>query len=399
MKTYDRNVVGKAWTNWHWQQQHAATSERDITDYFTAIDPTFWTPLFGPTAKNLKFQVTPYMLTQLPPDISQEELIKNPWFLQFFPQGEIYTTGHDAYGVQDNWENSEDFPTRDIQHKYTNRVLVRLRNCLAYCNFCFEALGTLEKDPSADKSFSWKDWQASLDYIATHPDVEEVILSGGEPLLLSDSKLENILSDIQEIRAVDGNKKIRFTRIHTRVLTHNPYRITDELVDILRRQPVNEIALHVAHPSEFTPEFFEGVNRIRGIGGGYAPLLVTHTPLLRGINDRADVLWELFAKAFEHHIKPYYLLHSMPHVPFADKQRVSVRDGVRLVKELKRHKSNIALPEYVIVHYDGKQTVPLEVHGTPEFQYTQDVQGNPTVRFLNWQNKWVEYPDIDDTIK
>ena len=69
------------------------------------------------------------------------------------------------------------------------------------------------------------------------------------------------------------------------------------------------------------------------------------------------------------------------------------------MKKIKRYKSNIAIPEYVIVHYDGKQTVPLELSGTPEFQYTKDSEGNPIVKFLNWKEKWVNYPDCSDTIK
>ena len=128
-------------------------------------------------------------------------------------------------------------------------------------------------------------------------------------------------------------------------------------------------------------------------------MIVTHTPLLKGINDNAETLWELFGKLFENNIKPYYLLHTMPHTPYADQQRVSVRDGIRLMNKLKRHKSNIAIPEYVIVHYDGKQTVPLELGGTPEFQYDTDPNNHPIVRFLNWKRNWVNYPDCQDTIK
>lgn len=182
-------------------------------------------------------------------------------------------------------------------------------------------------------------------------------------------------------------------------MTHNPYRITEEFIGLLRKYRVNEIALHIAHPSEFTKDALEAIARIKDGTGRYSPLFVTHTPLLKGVNDSERTLWELFSKAYENNIKPYYLLHTMPHTPYADKQRVSVRDGMRLMKKLKRHKSNIAIPEYVIVHYDGKQTVPLELQGTPEFQYTTDSKGNPIVKFLNWRGNWVEYPDVKDTIE
>lgn len=385
------------WNDWKWQQRNAINDVRELSNHFSQIDSGYFDDLYE-KSKNLKFQLTPYMLSQISKDISQEELEKNPWFLQFFPLGDIYTQGPDAYNGTDNWEKVPEFPTSNIHHKYTNRALIRLRNCLAYCNFCFEALGTLEKNPKSEKIFKFGDWEKSLEYIANRPEIEEVILSGGEPLLLSDSKLEDILKDISKIQNPNGKPKIRFKRIHTRVMTHNPYRVTDDFVRILSQYHVNEIALNVAHPSEITEDVTEAVGKIREGTGRYAPMIVTHTPLLKGINDNAENLWELFGKLFENNIKPYYLLHTMPHTPYANQQRVSVRDGVRLMKQLKRNKSNIAVPEYVIVHYDGKQTVPLEINGTPEFQYTKDEQGDPIIKFLNWKNNWVTYPDSKDTI-
>jgi ribosomal protein L21 len=151
--------------------------------------------------------------------------------------------------------------------------------------------------------------------------------------------------------------------------------------------------------AKVTGEVIEAVGKIRDGAGRYAPMVVTHTPLLKGVNDSAETLWELFGKLFENNIKPYYLLHTMPHTPYANQQRISVRDGIRLMNKLKRHKSNIAIPEYVIVHYDGKQTVPLELGGTPEFQYCLDFDNNPIVKLLNWKGTWVNYPDCQDTIK
>src|SRR3989344_3210380 len=340
---------------------------------------------------DLRFKITPYMLSQIPKDITKCGFGCYPLALQFFPLGEVYVQGHDSYDGTENWDMPEEFPTSNLQHKYTNRAVVRFRDCLALCNYCFEALGTLEKDPEQNKLFKWGDWKKSLDYLAARKEIEEVILSGGEPLLLSDSKLEQILKDVSEIPDCDGKPKIRFKRIHTRVLTHNPYRITDDLVIILKDYRINEMAFHVVHPSEITPEFEDAVYRIREGSGRYAPILTTHTPLLGNVNANAEILWELFGRLYELNVKPYYLIHTFPHTPFANQQRVSVKDGVKLMKQLKRHKSNIAIPEYIVAHYNGKITVPLELNGTPEFQYTKDEHGNHSVRFLNWRGKWVTY--------
>ena len=388
MKTKSLDLQNENWENWKWQQKNAIKDVKNISSYFPNMDRSF----FENMSQKFKFQMTPYMLSKISTSYSQEELEKDPFYLQFFPLGEINDQGHDAYDGTDNWEFSEEFPTSNLHHKYPNRALIRTRNCLAYCNFCFEALGILEKNPKQDKIFKWDDWKNSLDYIKNNPQVEEVILSGGEPFLMSDNKLEQILQDLSDI------PNVRFKRIHTRVLTHNPYRITDSLVKSLRDHKVNEIAFDVAHPSEITDEFKEGMYRIREGMGKNAPILATHTPLIKDVNNNEETLWELFGSLYELNIKPYYLIHSMPHTPFGDKQRVPVKEGVKLMKKLKRHKSNIAIPEYIITHYDGKITVPLEMAGTPEFQYTQDQEGNPIVRFKNWKDKWVEYPDSKNII-
>ncbi len=395
----DLSRDNSGWSNWVWQQQNAVKDARHLKGYFPNVNPKFFEELHSHSGERIKFQITPYILSQIPRDISHQDLITNPWFNQFFPRGKIYTKGHDAYDGTDNWENTREFPTGILHHKYDNRVLVRFRDCLSYCNFCFEALGTLEKNKSENKRFDFGEWGKSLEYIRKNKEVEEVILSGGEPLLNSDSKLEGILQDISEIKDERGSSKIRFKRIHTRAFTINPYRITPELIRIIRDYKINEIALDVAHPSELTSEFKDAVGNIRDGAGRDAPLFVLHTPLIKGVNDNTETLWELFGSAYEMNIKPYYLLHPMPHTPFADKGRISVRDGIKLVKPLWRSKSHVAIPEYIIVHYDGKRTVPLELGGTPEFQYSQDNKENPIVRFKNWKGNWVEYPDVKDTIK
>src|SRR3989338_7651075 len=254
------------WQDWKWQQQHAASTVEDVQDYFTSINPAFFNTLFAPTQDKLKFQITPYLLSQIPADLTEESLLTHPYYLQFFPLGDIYSEGPDAYNGTDNWESPTEFPLRNLHHKYTNRALVRFRNCFGYCNFCFEALGTLEKNPAKEKLFISQDWEKSLHYLKDQPEIEEVVLSGGEPLLNSDAKLEKILSDLSSLHTPDGRQKIRFKRIHTRVMTFNPYRLTPELAKIMAEYRVNEIALNVTHPLEITSDFEEAIGRVRERG-------------------------------------------------------------------------------------------------------------------------------------
>jgi len=341
-------------------------------------------------------KITPYILHQIPKDISWEELQKNPWFLQFFPLGELYTEKLDSYKRGENWEKEEEFPTSNIHHKYMNRALIRLSNCLGHCNFCFEFARVLEKEKLVCKKFNWGDWEKSLDYIQIRPEIEEVVLSGGDPLLLSDEKLDSMLSDIRNIKDLGEKQKIKFIRIHTRALTHNPFRVTNSLVDVLKKNKVNCIIFDVAHSCEITDEFLEAVKKIRKGMSEDSPILMAHSPLIKGLNDNEKILWELFSMLYQNNIKPHYLIHMMPFCPYGDRQRTSIRKGVELMKRLKRFKSNPALPEYILAHDDGKITVPLELGGTPEFIYTKDENGNNIVKFLNWKNKWRVYIDGND---
>jgi lysine 2,3-aminomutase len=379
--------------NWIWQEQNAMNNPEQLSEYFKNIKREFFEKLFN---ENLSVKITPYILSQIPKNISKKELEKNPWFLQFFPLGEIYKNKVDSYKKGENWEKKEEFPTSNLHHKYTNRAVIRLDNCLGHCSFCFEFARVLEKDKLACKKFLWEDWKNSLKYFEKHSEIEEVILSGGEPLLLSDEKLDSVLSDIRKIKDSKGNPKIKFIRIHTRALTHNPFRITDNLCKIFKKNKVNCIFFNVAHSYEITQEFVNAVKKIRKNMGEDSPLLMAHTPLIKNLNADEKILWELFSKLYQNNIKPYYLLHMMPFCPYGDKQRTSVRRGVEIMKKLKRIKSNPALPEYILAHHDGKITIPLEVNGTPEFVYTKNKNGDKIIKFLNWKNKWVEYLDGKD---
>src|SRR4030042_6824371 len=127
--------------DWIWQEQNTISNSEQLSSYFVNIDKGYFESLFN---KNLKVKITPYILNQIPKNISKEELEKNPWFLQFFPLGRLYEGKADAYNKGENWEKKEEFPTSNIHHKYTNRALIRLNNCLGHCNFCFEFMRILE---------------------------------------------------------------------------------------------------------------------------------------------------------------------------------------------------------------------------------------------------------------
>lgn len=391
------------WHDWKWQQKHKVT-DKDIPklrELFPDVSNEAWNQVFGNSLKRLKFQVTPYMLSKILKNQSKntknpdESFLNDIWVKQFFPSGDIKQDGPGGYDAGENWELSEEFPTPNLHHKYTNRAPLRTSTCFSYCNFCFEAKRTLDKNPQDEKIFRWSDWKASQKYIRKNKQLEEIIFSGGEPLILSNNRLEKIFSDIVAIE--NEQERTIYKRIHTRVLSHNPFRITPEFAEMIGKYGVNQITFDVAHADEITPEFIHAVNIIRDSAGVKAPMLALHTPLLKGVNDDTTKLWDLFSKAYKYNIRPYYLLCPMPNSPLGD-DRISVADAVELYSPLKRHKSNNVIPELVIVDKTGKQTVPLERNGTPEFQYKYNTQGNPIIHFKNWKGEWNDYADVPSTI-
>lgn len=363
------------WNNWKWQQKNTIDSFKDLKKEF----PNLSFDIISEVKKHerfVRFKLTPYLLSLIE-DVNGAPVLSDPILNQFVP----FSSNDSAVStneLKENWELPEDLVTPILQHKYKNRVLFRIQNtCLSYCMYCFEAKRTLEKK-SNKEPYRTDHFKNSINYIENNPEIEEVILSGGEPLVLPNDKLKYILDEVKNIEHVQS------IRIHTRVTTHNPFRVNDGFVDLISDEKVSCINIHVVHPNEITDEFKEAVKKLHRAG----VLILAHTPLLKGINNNSDILKDLFGKLFQLGVKPYYLLHAMPETILADKYRTTVLEGVDLIKELKRFYSNPSIPEYIIVHDSGKKTVPLESSSTNEFKYE-----NGKIKFRNWKGQWSIYID------
>ncbi|RNM19617.1 KamA family radical SAM protein [Dickeya undicola] len=367
------------WTDWRWQQKNAIRDEPALR----AACGGWSEEVAQRIVRNLndrKMQITPYY-ADLIRQAAYKDIVDNPLWRQVVPfWHDDGVTGYD--GESENWELSHEMKTPICQHKYDNRVILRMVNtCNSYCQFCFEALRTLKVD-SEKENAGRKAFQDSLDYIRTTPEVEEVILSGGDPMMLTDAKLDECLGAIRNIR------DSLLIRIHSRSLTFNPYRITDNLLDILRRHRVNAFGVHVCHPLELSGAFRDAVKRIQQV----VPIVFSNMPLLRGVNDNEETLKTLFIELYRMGVKPYYLYHFMPFSPGASEYKASIRDAIAIMNRLKRRVSNIALPEYVLPHAKGKFTVPLlsSVEEIPQFE---DIDGTRFYRFTNWQGDVCRWQD------
>lgn len=376
------------WEDWKWQNRNSITSYEQLSKEFPD-DDSIRKRLENWENRNLRISITPYLLAQILREFENGNM-NGPIWNQHFPyfEEENYSSFDEYSPSHENWEETGEMITDVCQWKYDNRAIIySIDSCFSYCTFC---LRSLQSDAKEEKHGGFSLWKETLAEIAKRPEIEEVIISGGDPLMYSNAKLKRIFSSLREL------KNIKAISLNTRSLTHNPYRLDNELMDIFREYRLTKLGVHVNHASEITADFLEGIKRLHQENG--RTLLLAQTVLIKGVNDNVDALRELFMKLYTSGIKPYYLFHNMPNIPGARFQRTSVKKGVDLILSIKRAISNPAMPEYIIAHNSGKKTVPLDLQGSENFEYTVNESGYPVIRFKNWKGKFVEYLDGEDKL-
>jgi len=237
-------------------------------------------------------------------------------------------------------------PVKGIVHRYPDRVLFKLVHvCAVYCRFCFrrEMVG-----PGKETAMSDAVYHAALGYIRAHEEIWEVILTGGDPLMLSARRLREIISDLAAI------PHVKIIRIHSRVPVADPARVTDEVVSALKVEGATTwFALHANHPRELTPAARAACARLIDAG---IPL-VSQSVLLRGVNDDAATLEALMRAFVECRIKPYYLHHG-DLAPGTAHLRTTLEEGQKLMQALRGRVSGLCQPDYVLDIPGGHGKVP-----------------------------------------
>jgi lysine 2,3-aminomutase len=238
-------------------------------------------------------------------------------------------------------------PVEGIVHRYPDRVLLKLvYTCPVYCRFCFrrEMVG-----PGGRRGLTADKREAAYRYIRQHPEIWEVILTGGDPLVLPASRLRDVACTLA---AVDH---VKIIRVHTRVPVVAPERITAELVAALRAPgAVTYVALHANHPRELSPAARAACGRIIDAG---IPML-SQTVLLRGVNDDVETLSALMRAFVECRIKPYYLHHA-DLAPGTGHLRTSIETGQELMRQMQGRISGLCLPAYMLDIPGGSGKVPV----------------------------------------
>ena len=273
--------------------------------------------------------VTPDIAELIDPDNPDDPIAR-----QFIPTvDELHATpGENADPIGDHSHS----PVTGIVHRYPDRVLFKLVHvCAVYCRFCFrrEMVG-----PGKDSTLSDQSYAAALDYVRAHPEIWEVILTGGDPLMLSPRRLEQVMTDLAAI------EHVKIIRLHTRVPVVDPARISKQMVQALRIDgAATWVALHANHASELTEAARAACARLIDAG---IPL-VSQSVLLAGVNDRPAVLEALMRAFVECRIKPYYLHHG-DLAPGTAHLRTTLAHGQELMRQLRGRVSGLCQPDYVL---------------------------------------------------
>jgi lysine 2,3-aminomutase len=281
----------------------------------------------------------------------------------------------DPTGMEDPLHEDKDSPVPGLTHRYPDRVLLLVSNqCAMYCRFCTRK----RKVGDPGKRIAREQIMRGIDYLRSHPEVRDVILSGGDPLLLKDSMLEFILKQLRKI------SHLEVIRIGTRVPCALPQRVTPELCAMLKRYHPLFVNVHFNHPAEVTPESKEACEMLADAG---IPL-GCQTVLLKGVNDNPKVMKELMHKLLMMRVKPYYL-YQCDLSKGVNHFRTNVGVGLDVIKGLCGHTSGLAVPHFVIDAPGGGGKIPL----LPDYVVEKD---GKNVVLKNYAEKTFTYPNPEE---
>ena len=256
---------------------------------------------------------------------------------------------HDPDGMTDPLAEEDLSPVPNLVHKYPDRALLLVcSECAMYCRFCTRK----RKVGTPGMAISRQGVRAGLDYLRRTPQVREVLLSGGDPLLLTDQRLDELLAELRAIPSIE------VIRIGSRVPCTLPMRVTRELADMLARHHPLYINTHFNHPAELTAEAAEACGRLADAG---IPL-ACQTVLLRGVNDDAEVLRRLMRGLLAMRVRPYYLFQADLTRGTAH-FRTTIDRGLAIMRQLIGHLSGMAVPTYALDAPGGGGKIPL----TPDY--------------------------------
>lgn len=358
-------VSDSDWNDWRWQLKNRITTLAQVEAKIPNLTPE---EKGGVQLANRKLAmaITPYFFNLINVDD-----VRCPIRQQVIPK--INETKTADWEMADPCGEDSNSPIPGIVHRYPDRILFLVTDrCAAYCRYC-----TRSRMVSNAAGYGFHpELERQLEYVRQHPEIRDVLLSGGDPLLLSDSKMDYLLGRLREMEHVE------FLRVGTRIPIFLPQRITDELCAVLKKHHPLFVSIHANHPAELTMEVKRGLDRMADAG---IPL-GNQSVLLREVNDRLEVMRALVQKLLRCRVRPYYL-YQCDLIAGSSHLRTSVSEGIKIMEGLRGHTTGYAIPQFVIDAPGGGGKTPIH----PEYVVRRDAN---RIVIRNYEGKIFEYPEI-----
>ncbi len=350
------------WNNWKWQLSNRISDVNLLTKVIKLSNNEI--EAIKKVGEKFRWSISPYYASLID-DNDMYSAIK----LMAIPAGvEVLSAEGEADPMAEEFTN----PAGSITRRYPDRLIVNVTNeCAMYCRHCQRRRNIGSEDNHKPREVL----QESIDYIRNNPEIRDVLITGGDPLTLSDNMLDWLLEQLHSIPTVD------YIRIGSRTLVTMPQRITDNLVNILKKYPPIFINTHFNHSAEITKESKAACEKLANAG---IPL-GNQAVLLNGINNDKYVMRLLNQELLKCRVRPYYIFHAK-HVMGTTHFNTSVDDGIEIMEYLRGYTSGMAIPTYIINAPNGNGKTPI----LPQYLISR---GKDYVKIRTWENKVFDYPN------
>jgi lysine 2,3-aminomutase len=357
-------IADENWFNWKWQMRNRLTKKEHFQKYLKLTESEI--KGFDIAQNKLSVAVTPYFFNLIDPNNPNCPVRK-----QVLPS--VFESNTSSDELNDPVGEEKFMPVPGVVHRYPDRVLFLVTDrCASYCRYC-----TRSRLVSNAQDYSFHpELESSLSYIEKNSSVRDVLLSGGDPFILSDDKLEYILNRLNNIDHVE------FIRIGSRIPVFMPQRITDRLLDIFKSVKNLWVSIHVNHPSECTRELSNACFKLSSCG---IPL-GNQSVLLKEINDNTETMKSLVHRLLMMKVKPYYL-YQCDLIKGSSHLRTDPSVGLKIIQELRGHTSGYAIPQFVIDAPGGGGKIPLNPDYLVEFSDNKILLKNYKGKLFNYPTK------------
>lgn len=354
-------ICDEDWNNSGWQLSHRITTVDELKKY---IKLTYEEEMFFQNEKHFSFAVTPYIISIM------DKFDPNcPIRKQFIPTHKEFIFSNDD--MEDSLHETKQSPVDGIIHRYKNRCLFLTTSfCSNYCRFCTRSLVVGSRNNSNSDGL----YSEQLEYINSHKEIRDVILSGGDALLIKYEHLEYILT---ELRKMDH---VKIIRIGTRSPIVIPQHITEKLTNMIKRFHPIWMNVHINHPKEFTNDSIKALNMLANAG----IVLSSQSVLLKDVNDCPNIITELVHKCTENRVRPYYL-YQCDLVKGGSHWRTQISKGIEIMESLRGNVGGLEIPLYIVDLPMGLGKVPV----LPNYMISMAPN---SVIFRNYKGDIVNYP-------